>query len=69
MHSRKGRKETKMKCYVFTEDNNGKETIHYESVSNDSIKAEKECVKWVKKNCKNCGDHWELNGEWVGLTN
>jgi hypothetical protein len=58
-----------MRCYVFTEDDAGKETIHYESKFVESLKAEKECVEWVHKNCQDCGDHWELNGEWVGLMN
>lgn len=58
-----------MKQYVFSQKDNGEETIHFESKSTDVKKAEKECVAWVKKHCTDCGDHWELNGEWVGLTN
>ena len=39
-----------MKAYVFSINNKGEETILFESQSNDSIKAEKECVNWVKEN-------------------
>jgi len=59
-----------MKQYVFSETDDGKRTIHFESESTDVKQAEKECVAWVKKNCIERSDHWEMpNGEWVGLTN
>ena len=58
-----------MKSYVFSETNEGKETILFESKSTDSIRAEQECIEWVKQNCTEFDDHWEFNGEWVGLTN
>lgn len=59
-----------MKQCVFSMTNDGKQTIHFESTSTEEKRAEKECVAWVKKNCVDRGDHWEMpNGEWVGLTN
>jgi hypothetical protein len=58
-----------MKTYVFSQAKNGKETILYSSTSNNSRKSEEECVAWVKENCVEFADHWEYNGEWVGLTN
>lgn len=58
-----------MKVYVFSQNDNGKVTIHFTSTSNNSQEAEKECLAWVKSNCTEFNDHWEFNGEWVGLTN
>ena len=64
-----GRGEGGVKAYVFSQKEDGTETIHFSSISNDSREAEKECIDWVKQNCTEFGDHWELNGEWVGITN